>query len=201
MELQNNPPVDRRRVLVVALLGFAAVAWSSSAAAAAGPLAQRLARALVSSNRSGALAVDLSSGQVVFSRNADGSLAPASNEKLPVTYAALSQLGPDYRIETDVLGQGFLDGTTWRGSLVLQGHGDPTLSAWQLAVLARQVRSGGIRRVTGPILGANHHRLLVAGYQSAGDVGMKRRVAPDVTRHLAAVDPDLSAVVDGTEVQ
>jgi len=70
-----------------------------------------------------------------------------------VTYAALATLGPDYQIETDALGQGRLVGTTWRGSLVLQGHGDPTLSQTGLTQLARQVHAAGIRTVSGSVLG------------------------------------------------
>ena len=38
---------------------------------------------------SGAIAVDLATGQVLFTRHPDSALAPASNEKLPVTFAAL----------------------------------------------------------------------------------------------------------------
>ena len=48
----------------------------------------------------------LPSGQVVFARNADVSLEPASNEKLAVTYAALVELGAAYRFPTEVLGEG-----------------------------------------------------------------------------------------------
>jgi D-alanyl-D-alanine carboxypeptidase/D-alanyl-D-alanine-endopeptidase (penicillin-binding protein 4) len=121
------------------------------------PLTQRLAQALavphVSPAQSAAFAFDLTTGTAVFERNTALSLAPASNEKLAVTYAALTNLGPDYQIETDALGQGQLVGTTWRGSLVLQGHGDPSLSQTGLAQLARQVRAAGIRRVSGSVLG------------------------------------------------
>jgi D-alanyl-D-alanine carboxypeptidase/D-alanyl-D-alanine-endopeptidase (penicillin-binding protein 4) len=99
------------------------------------------------------MALDLSTGAVVFGRNPTLSLAPASNEKLPVTYAVLETLGPDYQIATDVLGQGELVGTTWKGSLVLQGHGDPTLDDAGLNRLARQVRAAGIRKVAGSVLG------------------------------------------------
>ena len=60
---------------------------------------------------------------------------------------------PDYRIETDVLGEGELDGTTWRGDLVLKGFGDPTLSTRRPRALARGVRELGIRRVTGGVVG------------------------------------------------
>ena len=52
-----------------------------------------------------------------------------------------------------MLGEGELVGTTWRGSLVLQGHGDPTLSRSDLTWLARQVRGSGIRRIAGAVVG------------------------------------------------
>src|SRR5207237_8299388 len=87
--------------------------------------------------------------EAVYSRDATLSVLPASNEKLAVTYAALTALGPAFRIETDVLGEGTQAGTTWRGDLVLKGYGDPTLSSADLTDLARQVRAAGITRVTG----------------------------------------------------
>ncbi|MET0607845.1 MAG: D-alanyl-D-alanine carboxypeptidase/D-alanyl-D-alanine-endopeptidase, partial [Gaiellaceae bacterium] len=80
-------------------------------------------------------------------------LVPASNEKLAVAYSALVTLGPTFRFETDVLGRGEQDGAIWRGSLVLVGHGDPTLSSADLTTLARQVRAAGIRRVTRGVFG------------------------------------------------
>jgi D-alanyl-D-alanine carboxypeptidase/D-alanyl-D-alanine-endopeptidase (penicillin-binding protein 4) len=117
----------------------------------------RLARALharhVSPSRTGAIVLDLQTGGTVFARNSRLPLRPASNEKLATTYAALTALGPSFRIETDVLGEGQRDGTTWQGNLVLKGYGDPALSAAQVASLARQVAAAGIRHVTGRILG------------------------------------------------
>ena len=80
-------------------------------------------------------------------------LIPASNEKLAVTYASLLALGPSFRFSTDVLGEGELDGTLWRGDVVLKGYGDPTLSTLDLLSLASQLRSQGIRRVTGQVIG------------------------------------------------
>jgi serine-type D-Ala-D-Ala carboxypeptidase/endopeptidase (penicillin-binding protein 4) len=146
-----------RRGWIAVVACAAAAAFPASASTGAQPLTVRLARALavphVAAARTGAIAFDLSTGTAVFERNPGLSLAPASNEKLAVTYAALEILGPDYRIETDVLGQGELVGATWHGALVLQGHGDPTLSSADLTSLARQVRAAGIRRVAGPVLG------------------------------------------------
>ena len=99
----------------------------------------------VALSRTAAVAIDLSTGETLYSRNATLPLLPASNEKLAVTYAALTALGPEFRIETDVL----QDDT---GNLILKGYGDPTLSTAQLDVLARQVRAAGITRVTGGVL-------------------------------------------------
>src|SRR5947199_12023 len=149
-----------RRALAAALVCAAAVAFPNAVAtgsASTKPLTQRLAQALavphVPAAHSAAMALDLNTGAVVFGRNPGLSLVPASNEKLPITYTALDTLGPDYQIATDVLGQGALVGTIWRGSLVLQGHGDPTLNDAGLTRLARQVRAAGIRKVAGPVLG------------------------------------------------
>ena len=146
--------MTRRRLPVVVLL---ALVLAAPAGAGDSPLAGRLARALVvphvSQARTAAVAIDLQTGQTVFSEHETLRLAPASNEKLAVAYAALVTLGPAFRFETDVLGRGEQDGATWRGSLVLVGHGDPTLSSADLAVLAREVRAAGIRRVTRGVFG------------------------------------------------
>jgi D-alanyl-D-alanine carboxypeptidase/D-alanyl-D-alanine-endopeptidase (penicillin-binding protein 4) len=144
------------RARAVAAAALAACVLPAAAAAAPGALEPRLERALhvphVSLSASAAAVVDLSTGEAVYSHNASLSLMPASNEKLAVTYAALSALGPSFRIETDVLGEGLQSGTTWQGDLVLKGYGDPTLSSWDLTVLAREVRADGITRVTGRVL-------------------------------------------------
>ena len=117
----------------------------------------QLARALharhVSPSQTGAIVYDLQTGATLFAHNAKLLLRPASNEKLATTYAVLTALGPSFRIETDVLGEGVQNGTTWEGDLVLKGYGDPGLSAAQLSKLAHQVVAAGIKHVTGRILG------------------------------------------------
>jgi len=115
-------------------------------------LSTALASAKIPSAQRAAEVVDLASGEVVFSRHATGSLAPASNEKLPVTLAALTLLGPEYRISTEVLGEGEQQGSEWIGDLVLKGYGDPDLSTGDLKRLARQVRASGIRSVSGRLV-------------------------------------------------
>ena len=139
----------------VAIVVFGLVPAAEAASRSA--LQQRLARALharhVSPSQTGAVVLDLDTGRVLFAHNAHLPLRPASNEKLPTTYAALSALGPSFRIETDVLGDGQLDGSTWDGDLVLKGYGDPALSYAQLNSLARQVAADGITQVSGRIVG------------------------------------------------
>jgi len=162
--------VTRRRL--AALLGLVALLAPVAAVAQDTPLQLRLAKALrvphVAPGRSAAIALDLASGTVLFAQNPALPLAPASNEKLPLTYAALATLGASYRMETDVLGEGEQDGTTFTGTLVLRGGGDPTLSTAGLRSLAAQVRAYGIRRVVGGIVGDESYfdaRRTVAGWK------------------------------------
>ena len=148
--------VTARRLLVVAVSALVAGALGATPASAQ-TLRQELDQALtisgVSRARTGALALDLGSGQVVYGLHRDLSLRPASNEKLGVALAALDRLGPGYRIRTQVLGDGTQAGSTWQGRLVLRGYGDPTLTAGDLRRLAAGLYADGIRRVTGRILG------------------------------------------------
>jgi D-alanyl-D-alanine carboxypeptidase/D-alanyl-D-alanine-endopeptidase (penicillin-binding protein 4) len=132
-----------RRLVAVTL---AAVVLAPSAPAATrvdSPLGRRLAQALrvphVSPTRSAALVVDLESGATVFAQNPSRSLAPASNEKLPLTYVLLTALGPSFRIDTTVQLAG--------DDLYLVGAGDPSLSGADLATLASQTASAGVTRV------------------------------------------------------
>jgi D-alanyl-D-alanine carboxypeptidase/D-alanyl-D-alanine-endopeptidase (penicillin-binding protein 4) len=120
-------------------------------------LRQALAGPGLSPSRTSALAVDLRTGEVVFQASAGRALAPASAEKLAVSFAALRLLGPAFRFRTEVVGDGVLDGKVWRGNLYLVGFGDPTLAPRDLKGLARDVAAWGIRRVTGRVVGDERH--------------------------------------------
>jgi D-alanyl-D-alanine carboxypeptidase/D-alanyl-D-alanine-endopeptidase (penicillin-binding protein 4) len=121
------------------------------------PLATRLANALaapgLSASSSGAIAVDLATGQTLFAHNPDTPLAPASNEKLTVTLTALDELGATYRFRTEVLGSGHQDGDVWYGDVYLKGFGDPTLTSAGLQQLAVQLQLAGIAHIAGRVLG------------------------------------------------
>ena len=141
------------------LLAVAAVACAAATAApaAAPPLEPRLTKALtapsLSLGRTAALAVDVASGAVIYAHNSSLPIAPASNEKIPVTWVALTSLGAGYRFHTEVYGTGTRAGSTWDGDLILKGFGDPTLATADVNRLAGTIAGRGIRTVTGRILG------------------------------------------------
>jgi serine-type D-Ala-D-Ala carboxypeptidase/endopeptidase (penicillin-binding protein 4) len=154
--LKNGKSVFVRLIVAAAAI-VALVLVPTAQGRSRDALQQQLAHALharqVRASETGAIVLDLHTGRTLFAQNARRALRPASNEKLATTYAALTALGPSFRIETDVLGDGEQSGTTWRGDLVLKGYGDPTLSAAELVSLAHQVAAAGIRHVRGKILG------------------------------------------------
>jgi serine-type D-Ala-D-Ala carboxypeptidase/endopeptidase (penicillin-binding protein 4) len=119
-------------VLAVALL-LAAI----PAAASGQP--PRAARALTSALNSGmqqiggassAYVVDMTTGQVMYSRAADVGRLPASLEKLYTTSTALLRYGPTATLTTSVFGSGWMDAQgVWHGNLYLKGGGDPTFGS------------------------------------------------------------------------
>src|SRR5690242_9341777 len=131
--------------VAVFLLLVATTSASGRALAPGAPhdsqLARHLAEALrvphVARAHSSAVAVDLTTGEQLYALNASLPLAPASNEKLALTFALLKTFTPNLRIETRVLATGAISGGTLRGSIVLVGGGDPSLSSRDLGVLAR----------------------------------------------------------------
>jgi D-alanyl-D-alanine carboxypeptidase/D-alanyl-D-alanine-endopeptidase (penicillin-binding protein 4) len=143
----------RRGLLIV----FLACLLAPSSGAALVPLPTRLANALAvpgnSSAASGAVAVDLTTGRTLFARHPDLSLAPASNQKLTVSFAALQELGAFYRFRTEVFARGYQEGDVWHGDVFLKGFGDPTLTTLQVERLATQISLLGIARITGRVYG------------------------------------------------
>ena len=74
--------------------------------------------------------LDAATGRVVFSRRANEPMLPASNMKIITAVNTVAAVGPDHTFRTAV----FAGPAT--GELVLQGGGDPLLSATDLRALA-----------------------------------------------------------------
>lgn len=82
--------------------------------------------------------------RTLYARNATTLLAPASNNKLFTTAAALQKLGATYRIRTSVTG----DSTnSTLATLRIIGRGDPSLKTSHLNLLAQRLSQKGIRQV------------------------------------------------------
>ena len=139
-------------IICAALLLLAPAGGASSL-----PLPTRLANALAvpgnSATDSGAVVVDLATGKLLFARHPDLPLAPASNEKLTVSFTALRELGTSYRFRTEILGRGYQEDGVWHGDVFLKGFGDPTLTSLQVERLATQIADLGITRIDGRVYG------------------------------------------------
>ncbi len=97
--------------------------------------------------RAGVHVVDVESGQVLFSKDADVLLNPASNVKLVTTAATLARLGPEYRFATELWVDAASAGSGSVRTLYVKGKGDPTLVTERLWNLAGDLAHMGIRRV------------------------------------------------------
>ncbi len=144
--------------------------------AAAADLTERLDKMLDSSPALahafvGMRVVRLSDGRVLYARNAARLFVPASNMKLFTTALALTKLGDDYRLTTQIGAEVPIDANgTLPGDLELIGGGDPSLSGREypyrnhapageiytfraMEELADQLAARGLKRVEGDIVG------------------------------------------------
>lgn len=169
------------------------------------------AQMAVAGGASGAWVADATTGEPVFAARPDVRRTPASVEKLLTTGAALDLLGPDLRLETVVRSDGVLDEQgLLTGNLYLQGFGDPSFDANDLALLASRVRKAGIDSVDGAVYGdetyfsspkfvaARLRRLLDArGVLVEG--GPRRGSAPSASATIASVSsPPLATLIRHT---
>lgn len=146
--------MHRRLPVLLLLAGVLALSGRAPAQNAFASLASAVGSAADGNTVAGAqigVAVrDVDSGRVIFERNSDQLLNPASNAKLLTAAAALTLLGAEYTFDTSVYGE--LRGDTVAGPLVLRGLGDPSLGSEDLYALAVELRGKGLRHVQGGLL-------------------------------------------------
>jgi D-alanyl-D-alanine carboxypeptidase/D-alanyl-D-alanine-endopeptidase (penicillin-binding protein 4) len=95
--------------------------------------------------RLGVQLISLDDGSVVFGKDADALMNPASNVKLVTAAAALARLGPEYRFDTEFLvepGPGDRVKTLW-----VRGKGDPSITTERLHAIASELSHLGLREV------------------------------------------------------
>jgi len=102
--------------------------------------------------RVAALVVDRESGKVLFARDPDRPLIPASNLKILTAVAAFSAFGPTHRFVTTVLADAQPDGEGGVDALYVRGGGDPALTSEDYWRLAADLGRMGLRRVRGPLV-------------------------------------------------
>jgi len=96
--------------------------------------------------------------RVVASLNIDKEMLPASVIKVYSTYAALLELGYDYRWPTKFYSTGKLKNGILYGDLVVKGFGDPTLRTADIAPIVSALKAKGIRKIEGNIIWFNGYK-------------------------------------------
>ncbi|MCH8494489.1 MAG: D-alanyl-D-alanine carboxypeptidase/D-alanyl-D-alanine-endopeptidase [Balneolales bacterium] len=104
---------------------------------------------------------DLNTGATVFSRNGLKGFMPASNTKLYTTSAGLDLFGEDFTFKTNVWKMGEVENGVFRGNLIVEGSGDPTIGGRfndgdRMEVFrtwAETLKEMGITRIEGDIIG------------------------------------------------
>jgi D-alanyl-D-alanine carboxypeptidase/D-alanyl-D-alanine-endopeptidase (penicillin-binding protein 4) len=97
--------------------------------------------------------------EVLFTRDQQKLLLPASNEKVITLATAAERLGWDYTFTTDLSAAGPVDGGVLNGDLIVTGSGDPSLDDWDgratalWAQWAAELKARGISTVTGRVVG------------------------------------------------
>ncbi len=95
---------------------------------------------------------DAGTGQSLLELNAREPRSPASTLKVLTTFAALDQLGPGYHWTTRAWASGRVQDGHLEGDLVLEGGGDPYLTAERWWRFVRELRDTGLKRIDGDIV-------------------------------------------------
>jgi serine-type D-Ala-D-Ala carboxypeptidase/endopeptidase (penicillin-binding protein 4) len=105
--------------------------------------------------------IDAKTGQVVFDKNSQIGLAPASTQKIITSVTAFELLGKDYRYKTELAYDGQIKDGVLEGNIFLIGSGDPTLGSWRwdqtrdtllLNNWVNQIKNLHIKKVNGFLL-------------------------------------------------
>ena len=115
----------------------------------------------------------LGDDEVLYARDPQKLLLPASNVKVITLAAAAERLGWDFTFATELSLSGPVDGGVLYGDLVVAGSGDPSLDDWDgkatelFRAWARELKARGISVVTGRVIGDDNRLpdvLLGAGW-------------------------------------
>ncbi len=94
----------------------------------------------------------LDTGDLLYARNADALMIPASNMKVVTAAAALAELGADYVYETVFATNATTITPVLRGDVFIHGSGDPSIVSEQLWQIAERFRTLGVERIEGDLV-------------------------------------------------
>lgn len=101
----------------------------------------------------------IADGRVIYTRNADKLVVPASNMKLLTMSTTAERLGWDFQYTTTLDAVGAVEDGTLHGDLIVTGSGDPSIGspddrpAPMFEAWADALTRAGIHRVTGRLIG------------------------------------------------
>ena len=133
-------------VVMLALSPLAARGGQSDRDALKKAVEQLLSQPPLSNARVAMQVESLDDGQVIYSRNPDELLNPASNTKLVTAAAGLLRLGPEYRFNTDYLSDKPLNNGRL-GTLYVKGRADPSVTTERLDTLVGDLWHRGVRNL------------------------------------------------------
>jgi D-alanyl-D-alanine carboxypeptidase len=140
--------MGRRIALVVALLGVLGLAKGPEGLDGAS-LNKLLGGLKVSQS---VLITRLSDGQVLWEKDADQLVSPASVTKVITSAAALAKFSPVHTFKTTLYHTGTRQNQRVAGDLVIVGDGDPFLISEKLWQLAADLKNMGIKEFAGDLV-------------------------------------------------
>jgi len=122
-----------------------------------------------------AYVLEAKTGKVVFDKNAEMGMVPASCQKLFTSVAAFSMLGKDYRFKTEIGYDGVIKNGVLDGHLIIKGYGDPSLGSSRFSMydhfytldLFNSIPLAGIKEIKGMVYaddGAFEFQTIPAGW-------------------------------------
>jgi len=96
---------------------------------------------------------DIKSGDLLYTKNGDIGMKPASTLKLLTASASLEMLGADYRFQTKLFIDGQVKGKILNGDVYIKGGGDPTLHKKDFIFMADVLKHYGIKQINGNLYG------------------------------------------------
>ena len=142
----------RRRVRQSMAVAAMCAAASAAAQSLPAPVAAALARAQIPASAVSVYVAPVEAQQPRLTWQAQTSMNPASVMKLVTTYAALEQLGPTYVWRTPLYLDGVMDNGAFRGTVYIQGSGDPKLVSERLWLMLGRLQGMGVKVIVGDIV-------------------------------------------------